>query len=605
MCGIFGIVDGPNIDKKSSLFYKIGKLSQRRGQDSSGIIWFNKKYNIAKTDNKFTSLYKKVKPVSASLIAGHTRLITNSEAENQPVRYKDIILLHNGIILNDKEILLENNYNGDSFLDSTALAVAIHNFFEKNLPSEELSNYLSNIVSGTYSIAAMNLASGKIILATNNGSLFIGKKNGNTFFASEKNFLISIGVKNINQVINPIEFKIPICEQVKESYIAIGQRNNKLIYPISSYSKNSNFLQYDLHNIRRCSKCILPETFPFIKFNSSGECNYCENEPPLKSVSDIRVFEKVFDKYEGSRSGSCLVPFSGGRDSSYALHLIVKELGVRPVTFTYDWGLVTDVARRNISLMCSKLGVENIIIADNLEYKRNNVRKNLIAWLKKPDLGMLHILMAGDKHFFRYCEKIKKELGITLNIWGMNPYEKTHFKAGFLGFPPDFMSDQVFYTGIKNQFNFHKLRTKKMFKNPGYLNASLFDTFYGEFHRSIANKDGFHNIYDYFQWDEKISDKVLDDYEWEKSEDLSSTWRIGDGTAAFYNYIFYHVAGFTEFDTFRSNQIRNGAITRDEALAKVEIENRPRYQSIRWYLDIVGLDFEETFKVINKMEKMY
>jgi len=144
-----------------------------------------------------------------------------------------------------------------------------------------------------------------------------------------------------------------------------------------------------------------------------------------------------------------------------------------------------------------------------------------------------------------------------------------------------------------------------MFKNPGYLNASLFDTFYGEFHRSIANKDGFHNIYDYFQWDEKISDKVLDDYEWEKSEDLSSTWRIGDGTAAFYNYIFYHVAGFTEFDTFRSNQIRNGAITRDEALAKVEIENRPRYQSIRWYLDIVGLDFEETFKVINKMKKMY
>ena len=46
--------------------------------------------------------------------------------------------------------------------------------------------------------------------------------------------------------------------------------------------------------------------------------------------------------------------------------LIVNELGIKPVTYTYDWGMVTDLGRQNISRMSSQLGVENIIVADNI-----------------------------------------------------------------------------------------------------------------------------------------------------------------------------------------------------------------------------------------------
>ena len=57
--------------------------------------------------------------------------------------------------------------------------------------------------------------------------------------------------------------------------------------------------------------------------------------------------------------------------------------------------------------MCSILNVENIIIADNIEKKRSNIRKNVIAWLKKPHLGMVNLFTAGDKHFYRFLEKVK------------------------------------------------------------------------------------------------------------------------------------------------------------------------------------------------------
>ena len=65
------------------------------------------------------------------------------------------------------------------------------------------------------------------------------------------------------------------------------------------------------------------------------------------------------------------------------------------------------------------------------------------------------------------------------------------------------------------------------------------------------------------------------------------------------------VAGFSEHDTFRSNQIREGQMTRERALVLVEDENQPRYQNIRWYLDAVGIDFNEAISVVNKIPRLY
>ena len=60
------------------------------------------------------------------------------------------------------------------------------------------------------------------------------------------------------------------------------------------------------------------------------------------------------------------------------------------------------------------------------------------------------------------------------------------------------------------------------------------------------------------------------------------------------------MVGFTEFDTFRSNQIREGSLSREQALELVEIENRPRYQGIKWLLDVLDLDFDKTISRINE-----
>jgi hypothetical protein len=218
---------------------------------------------------------------------------------------------------------------------------------------------------------------------------------------------------------------------------------------------------------------------------------------------------------------------------------------------------------------------------------------------------MMAMLTAGDKHFFRYVEHIKRQTGINLNLWGVNPLEVTHFKTGFLGIKPDFEGKRVYSHGILSQMRYHTKRFGAMLESPSYFNSSLWDTLSGEYYRSFTEKKDYYHIFDYWCWDEdEVNNCLLNEYDWEKAVDTPTTWRIGDGTAAFYNYVYFTVAGFTEHDTFRSNQIREGQITRAKALELIAEENKPRYENIKWYLDTLNLDFAKVIKIVNNIPKM-
>ena len=107
-------------------------------------------------------------------------------------------------------------------------------------------------------------------------------------------------------------------------------------------------------------------------------------------------------------------------------------------------------------------------------------------------------------------------------------------------------------------------------------------------------------------WDEDtVVSTLREEYDWELAPDTKSTWRIGDGTAAFYNYIYYTLAGFTEHDTFRSHQIRDGVMERNKALKLVQEDNRPRWDSMQWYANTIGFDLAEAVRTIETAPRLY
>jgi glucosamine--fructose-6-phosphate aminotransferase (isomerizing) len=604
MCGIFGIITRESINRRE--LNLLARHSEQRGKDSSGIFVSRQHgYDIHRSNKPITALLKSVGTLDSGFVMGHSRLVTNGLVDNQPVYRDGVCVIHNGIVVNCDSLWGSMDLKRYQQIDTEIIAaIASHHLQNSGRVSEIAAQVIARC-EGVVACAIAIPRLGKICLFSNNGSLYHGTKNKVNYFASEKYPLSQLQCENILQIRDKcLVLDIPVHKGDPNVHEDIQYTSN-LIPSLGNLRTEEAMLEYRSYTVRRCSRCILPDTMPFIKFDKGGVCNYCHNYKLRNRPRSVDDLHRLVEPYRRAEGNDCIVPFSGGRDSCYALHLIVKELKLNPVTYTYDWGMVTDLGRRNISRMSSQMGIENIIVADDIQKKRRNITKNFDAWLKAPNLGMVSILTAGDKHFFRHVETVKTQTGISLNLWGVNPLEVTHFKAGFLGVPPNFEEEWVYSHGALKQLRYQWLRLKAMAESPDYFNSSLWDTISGEYYRSFNKKTDYYHIFDHWHWDEgKIDDTLINQYGWEKAPDTKTTWRIGDGTAAIYNYIYYTVAGFTEHDTFRSNQIREGELTRDQALLLVADENRPRYPNIKWYLDAIGMDFKRVISIINSIPRL-
>lgn len=604
--------------------------------------------------NALQSVFDSNKKISHPFaVIAHARLVTNGSQENnnnnQPVIKAGSVAVHNGIITNVEDLWQKYKHLGREFeVDTEVFITLIKHYITSGKSIIDAVQQAYQEIKGTASTAILFSEFDKVILASNNASLYyaFNKDKGILIFASE-NYILQTTINKLKlkadlglsdsiwsepfsgKIIDLHSFEIEKFN-LKENRGALKNEQNEVKDEIVNHSPDNpvdlearkilleqlklsplrKLLEFNIdaiNKLKRCSKCLLPETFPFIQYDKQGVCNYCHKYIVKKQGAKEQEFKELMKQYR-SKDGKpdCIIPFSGGRDSSYGIHYIVQELDLHPITYTYDWGMVTDLARRNIARICGKLGIENIIVSADIRMKRRNIRMNVEAWLKKPQLGMIPLFMAGDKQFFYYVNQIKKQTGIKLDIWSTNILENTDFKVGFCGISPNFDKTRPDYLPLSSKVGLAWYYGKNFLGNPAYLNSSIKDTLSSFYSYYAEPRTHFYQLFDWIKWDEqKIEKTLFDEYEWEVSPDTTTTWRIGDGTAAFYNYIYYTVAGFSEFDTFRSNQIREGLITREEGLKFINQENLPRFESMKWYFDTIGVDFEKAIKVVNAIPKRY
>jgi glutamine---fructose-6-phosphate transaminase (isomerizing) len=628
MCGIFGLIDLNNkIDKKKNILLSLAKFSSRRGKDSTG-IWLSKNnlehscvlsvnYKMFIKADKFK---KNILPfiTESNIILGFCRLATNGETydfqNNQPLIKDGLVLAHNGIIVNSDNLAKMfgvKKYESDS---RVLMEIILKLKKNKGFSVVEAIKYLSKYLIGTLNLVLIDNSDTKdvkVIFISNNGSLYLGDLGYGVIFASEEFFLRKLNVAEIKikKIVSGkiFEYKVNKSEMVEDELsIPIISKRRRIKENIKTGLEGHRINFDEISKIKRCTKCILPKTTPFIDFDENGVCNYCREHRKIKHKG-LFSLRKLVKKYRSNNSNpDCIIAFSGGRDSSYGLHFLVKVLKLHPVAVTFDWGMLSDVGRRNQSRMLSKLGVEHIVVAANIRKAREDIGKNLKAWLKRPELGMLPLLMQGDKTTEYYVDKIKIELGIKLVFFCRgNELEKEEFKSG--------------YCGVKNAdpggviHNYHwldKLRLldyyiKQFLLNPAYLNRSLWSSFLGYLVTFVIPHDYIY-LWHYIPWNEdKIIRILKKEYGWEGDDETDSTWRVDDGSPAFYNYVYCHIQGFTENDSFRSRQIREKMITRDEALKLVMKENQPRYNMLSWYFNKVGVDGNNVLTVVDKTSKMF
>lgn len=171
-----------------------------------------------------------------------------------------------------------------------------------------------------------------------------------------------------------------------------------------------------------CTCCVMDTSDEDIHFDENGVCDRC-NEYKTRILPEwnygnghqqelAELIEKIKKSGKGKKY-DCILGLSGGLDSSYMLHLAVKEWGLRPFVFHIDAGWNLPVAEENIKKLTQKLDVE--LHVEKMDW--NEMKAMQLAWFKTG----LEMLDAPQDHaFIALIDKYSKKLGIKYILNGYN-----------------------------------------------------------------------------------------------------------------------------------------------------------------------------------------
>lgn len=171
-----------------------------------------------------------------------------------------------------------------------------------------------------------------------------------------------------------------------------------------------------------CSCCVMDTTDDDIVFDENGVCMRC-NEYKNRILPEWnhgkgheKELETLINQIKESGKGKkydCILGLSGGLDSSYMLHLAVKEWGLRPFVFHIDAGWNLPVAENNIKKLTDKLGVELHI--EKMDW--NEMREMQLAWFRT---GLENLDSPQDHAFIALIDRFSRKLGVKYILNGYN-----------------------------------------------------------------------------------------------------------------------------------------------------------------------------------------
>jgi len=171
------------------------------------------------------------------------------------------------------------------------------------------------------------------------------------------------------------------------------------------YIKSINKFEMQIDNYKKtyqiCSKTVMDTSDSRIIFDENGvsdhAIDYYKNVLPRWQTDEHgeRELMKIIDRIKRDSKKNdfdCLLGLSGGVDSSYMLHMAVKEFGLRPLVFHVDGGWNSELAVHNIHVLVDKLGLD--LYTEVIDWEE--MRDFQLAWFKS---GVPHIDLPQDHAF--------------------------------------------------------------------------------------------------------------------------------------------------------------------------------------------------------------
>lgn len=166
-------------------------------------------------------------------------------------------------------------------------------------------------------------------------------------------------------------------------------------------------------SIRVCANCVMDETDSAIVFDEHGVCDHCHAyfddllpnwHPDERGRQDLDSIVKKIKTSGRNKEFDCIIGLSGGVDSSYMLHVAVRELGLRPLVFHVDGGWNSQTAVNNINVLVDKLQLDLFTEVINWEEMKDFQLTYFKSGLSNIDVPQDHAFVAT---LYNYAQKHK------------------------------------------------------------------------------------------------------------------------------------------------------------------------------------------------------
>lgn len=351
--------------------------------------------------------------------------------------------------------------------------------------------------------------------------------------------------------------------------------------------------------IKYCSNCLFPETKPDLSFNEEGVCSACTaSELKDKGIDwDERAkqFHEIVDHYrlpKGKTGWDCIVPVSGGKDSTYQAYFMKEVCGLNPLCVCFETTMVTALGQANLDNL-AKMGM------DVIHFKKNNAayKKMVIEGFKRlgDEMWPNHI------GIFTIPVLMAVKFNIPLIIWGENSQQE------YGGPSLDSVRNSVLNRAWLEEFGgLLGNRISDMIGVDGLTEKELSAYFYPS--DEDINRVGVTGVFlgSYFFWDARKQLEIVkkDGFKIKEDGPIEGTYtnyeNLDEKLVGLHDYLKYVKYGFGRATDHAGIDIRNKRMTRQEGseLVKKYDGKYPHY-GVNNFIEYSGMSKEEIDAIID------
>lgn len=348
--------------------------------------------------------------------------------------------------------------------------------------------------------------------------------------------------------------------------------------------------------LKYCRRCCTPQTSEGANFDDFGICVACRSSEEKMRINWLdreKELKRILEHHK-QKSGSnydCIVPISGGKDSAFQLHVLVKKYGVKPLAVTFNHNLYSETGKYNLWNILEKLNVDHIMFTPNRGLVNRLMKKSLYkigdaCWHCHSGVGSFPLQVAV-------------KFGIQLIVYGESAAEGA---CASTTYSEPIKYDRDYFTKVSARFFPEEMINKEIsakdiypFNLPDYEDVEA------------AGVVGIH-LGDYIFWDEeKQTELITDLYDW-RENDVEGTYKRYKSVECIlpgvHDYMKFVKRGFGRTTDFASADVRQGLLTREEGFELISSIDTLEPEILEYYLRQTGVCRDEFYSVLKAMREI-